>query len=99
MTRKRDSQGKSVFAEWHDDELDTIFVPILFFSWMLQSAGAAEYTKCISADGWDSPNKCSGYDTKQSEVEAWVILERWEMQSTPFIVVTYKTTLAWSGST
>ena len=33
-----------------------------------QSAGAAEYTDCIS-------NECPGYDTKQSHGEAPVILE------------------------
>ena len=36
--------------------------------------GTIEYTNCI--------NKCSGYDTKQSG-EAPVMLEFWEMQSTP----------------
>ena len=29
-----------------------------------QSVGAVEYTGCISAEGEDSPNECSGYDTK-----------------------------------
>ena len=29
------------------------------------------------------PNKCSGYDTKQSDGEAPVILDHLEMQSTP----------------
>ena len=35
---------------------------------MTQSSGAAEYTNCISAEGYDSSNKCCGYDTKQSDV-------------------------------
>ena len=30
-----------------------------------------------------TPNKCLGYDTKQSHGEATVILELWGMQSTP----------------
>ena len=29
--------------------------------------GAAEYSNCISAEGYDSPNKCPGYDAKQSD--------------------------------
>ena len=49
---------------------------------MAPSAGAAEYTDCISAD---SPNKCPGYDTKQSDGEAPVMLELWGMQSTPLL--------------
>ena len=45
-----------------------------------QSAGAAEYTKCISVE--PHPNQCPGYDTKQSYGEAPVMLEVWGMQST-----------------
>ena len=49
-----------------------------------QSAGAVEYTNCTSAEG-KTPlsNKCSGYDTKQSDGEVPVILRLWRMQSTP----------------
>ena len=36
---------------------------------LVQSAGAAEYTDCIS------PTECSGYDTKQSEGDTPVRLE------------------------
>ena len=39
---------------------------------MAQSAGAVEYTNCISAD---SLNECPGYDTKQSDGETSVMLE------------------------
>ena len=39
------------------------------------SAGAAEYMDCISAKEYDSPNKCPGYDTKQSDGETSVMLE------------------------
>ena len=53
-------------------------------SWVLthQPAGAPEYTDCISAKVWDSPNECPGYDTKQSDGEASVILELWGIWST-----------------
>ena len=48
-------------------------------------AGAAEYTDCISAEGWDSSNECPDYDTKQSDGEASVMLELWGMLSTPLL--------------
>ena len=49
-----------------------------------QSAGAAEYTDYISAERLDpSTNECPGYDTKQSDCEVPVMLELWEMKSTP----------------
>ena len=38
-------------------------------------AGAVEYTNCTSVDG-EKPNKCPGYDTKQSDGEVpgmWTI--------------------------
>ena len=35
--------------------------------------------------GMIPPNKCSGYDTKQSDGEALVMLELWGMQSTPLL--------------
>ena len=36
---------------------------------MAQVAGAAQYTDCISAERYDSPSKCPGYGTKQSDDE------------------------------
>ena len=49
-----------------------------------QLAGAAEYTDCISAEGWNlSRNECPAYDTKQSDGEDSVMLELWGMRSTP----------------
>ena len=42
---------------------------------MAQLAGAAEYTNCISAEGLNYSNECSGYDTKQSDGEVPVMLE------------------------
>ena len=50
---------------------------------MAQLSGVLEYTNCISAKGYDSPNKCPGYDTKQSDAKAPVMLKLWQMQSTP----------------
>ena len=42
-----------------------------------QSAMTAQYTDCISQEGLDSTNECPGYDTKQSNYQAPVILELW----------------------
>ena len=50
-----------------------------------QLDGAAEYTNCISAQGCNSSNECSLYDTKKSDGEASVMLELWGMQSTPLL--------------
>ncbi len=36
-----------------------------------ESAGAVEYTGCISAEGQDSPNECPGYVTKQPQ-SSWL---------------------------
>ena len=49
---------------------------------LAQSAGATEYTDCISAKGQDSPNECPGYEAKQSDGEVLVMLELWGMRST-----------------
>ena len=48
-----------------------------------RSAGVVEYTDCFSVEGKDPSNKCSGYDTKQSDGEVPVILDLWGIQSTP----------------
>ena len=57
-----------------------------------QSAGAVEYTDCFSAEGWGwgvrpLPNECPGYDTKQSDGEAPVMLKLLGMQSTPSLLL------------
>ena len=74
--------GISVLPAQHDD--DVMFWPPC---WQVaQSAGAVEYTDCTSAEGQDPtphPNECPGYDTKQSDGEVPVVLELWEMRSTP----------------
>ena len=52
---------------------------------MAQSAGVAEYIDSIFAEGLDFPNKCPGYDTKQSDGEASVMQEFGEMRSIPLL--------------
>ena len=54
---------------------------------MAQSAGAVEYTDCISREESDSPNEYPGNDIKQSDSEAPVMLELWGMQSTPSLLL------------
>ena len=66
---------------------------------VVQSAGAVEYTNYISAEEYDSLYKCSGFDTKQSDNEAPVILELWGMAEYPLIAIAPWSTLAQSGST
>ena len=64
------------------------FEPYLLFfpglsELIAQSAGAVEYTDCISAEGVKpSPNECPGYGTKQSDGEVPVMLELWGNRST-----------------
>ena len=65
---------------------------------MAQSAGAVEYTDCISAEGYNSFNECPNYDPKQSDGEAPVNLELWEMQRYSFIAIAPGSTLAWRGA-
>ena len=62
------------------------------------SAGTAEYTNCISAEGENSTNECPGYDTKQSDGKTSVMLEFRGIQSTPFIAIAPTYTLARSSS-
>ena len=52
---------------------------------LAQSAGAVEYTDCFSAEGKTPTNECPRYDTKQSDGEVPVILELWEMWTTPLL--------------
>ena len=56
-------------------------------NYVAQSAGAAEYTNCIAAEGLDTSSECPRYDTKQSDCEAPVMLELWVMLSTPFTAI------------
>ena len=41
--------------------------------------GSVEYINCIFAESYDPSNECPGYDTKQSDGEAPVMLELWGM--------------------
>ena len=50
---------------------------------IVQSDRAVEYTGCISTEEQDPPNEFPGYDTKQSDGEVPVMLELWQMPSTP----------------
>ena len=50
--------------------------------YLAQAARVVKYPDCISADGQHSPNKCPGYDIKQSDGEAPVMLEIWGMRNT-----------------
>ena len=66
-----------------DNELHIYFRSLLqisiLFCVLAQSAVIVEYTNCISAVGKDSLNVCLIYGTKQSDGEAPVNLEFWEM--------------------
>ena len=52
---------------------------------MALSAGAAEYTDCISTDRKDYPNEYPVYDIKQSDGNSPVKMELWKMRSTPLL--------------
>ena len=45
-------------------------------------AGVAEFIDCFPVEGWDSSIESLGYDIKQTNGEASVMLELWEMQNT-----------------
>ena len=51
-----------------------------------QSAGAVEYTDCISAKVKNSRNVCLAYDIKPSDGDA-PVLELWETWSTPSLLL------------
>ena len=72
---------------------------MFFLDRRAQSAGAREYTDCISAKGKDSPNNCPGYDTKQSDGEVPGLLKLWGNADYPLIAIAPKPTLALRGST
>ena len=63
------------------DKLAPFFV--MYVDYEAQLVGTVEYTDCISAEEQDYPNELPGYDTKQSDGEASVILEFWGMRFTP----------------
>ena len=52
---------------------------------MAQSAEAAKYTNCTSEEEEYLPKECPGYEAKQSDGQASVILDLWGMRSTPLL--------------
>ena len=63
---------------WTPSNIDNFELPLGPGSW-----GCIH--DCISAEGYDSPNECPGYDTKQSDREVPVNLELSGMLSTPLL--------------
>ena len=55
--------------------LKTYIYIYIYICTTVPSTGAVEYTDCISAGGHPPPNKRPGYDSKQSDCEADVMLE------------------------
>ena len=45
---------------------------------LAQLTGAVQYTNCISAERYDTPNEYPGYDTKRSDSES-PVLELWRI--------------------
>ena len=66
---------------------------------MAQSAGAAEFTDCISAEGLDPPNFCSRYDTKQSDGLGFSNAGALGNVEYLSIAIVLRSTLTWTGST
>ena len=60
-----------------------------FFSFFLSffPLYTAEFTDSISVGGSYSPNECQGYDTKQSDDEAPIMLELWGMRCTTLLPI------------
>ena len=55
------------------------------FNILTQPARVAEYTDCIHAEGNNYFNDCPGYDIKQPDGEASVMLELWGIWSNPLL--------------
>ena len=66
----------------------------IFILYIVQSAGAVEYT-----EGQDPTNHCPVYDTKQSD--GWGPINAWTLENTdpPFIAIIPRFTLVRRGST
>ena len=65
-----------------EDMVLYVFSHVLWWNiYKAQSTGAVEYTDSISAEGYNFPSECPGYDTKKSDGEA-PVLELWGMWST-----------------
>ena len=61
------------------------YTPILIHAYICKDTHtqALEYTDCISVKGYDSLDGCPGYDTKQSNGVAPVMLGLWGIRITP----------------
>ena len=81
MTKMRNCDHE--VSEFELQSRDYVHFVINTHGEVAKSAGTAEYTDCISAEGYDSTNECIGYDTKQSDGEASVMVELWGMRSNP----------------
>ena len=55
------------------------------YTGLFQSAGTVEFTDCIFAEKSEFANEFPGYDTKQSDGAASVMLGLWGMPSTHFL--------------
>ena len=56
---------------------------LVSYSNIAQSTGVVEYTDCISAEGYDLSQECTGEYIKYSDGEASVMLELWGTWRTP----------------
>ena len=54
---------------------------LLSLEMLAKLSGAVEYTNCLSAEEYDLPNDCPGYDIKQSDGKVPVMLELWGLPS------------------
>ena len=87
--------GESLLRSWKPSGLYHLVKRFQNAVALVQWAGTAEYTLCISTEREDHPKGCSGYDTKQSDDESSVMQEIWSMQSTPSL--TWLQAPLWSG--
>ena len=72
--------GKKYFKRY----LKKLYLMVKLYLWRLfKSVWAAELTDCFSAEALTLSNEYPGYDDKQSDHEAPLMLELWGMQSTP----------------
>ena len=62
-----------------------------------QFAEAMEYPECISAEGYDFPNECHGYDIKLSYGDVPVMLKLGGIGEYPFFSIGARYSLSWSG--
>ena len=87
--------GKEIFVGLYS----LIIISSFLISYKLaHSAGAVEYTDCISAEGSDPPKECPRYDIKQSDGCGSSNAEALVNAEYPFIAITPRSTLARSGS-